>query len=104
MENLGKENFWDAIRDRYPEGFIHFTEWVDRYKEEIGWDKIFAPGVKFHDVPLDIQNGIIARFDLEKHNGKEAADRIRANLPHQIKELIDEVHTRILMNKSRKHN
>jgi hypothetical protein len=104
MENLSKDNFWDAIKDRYPEGFNHFSEWVDKYKEEVGWDKLFAPAVKFHDVPLDIQNGIIARFDLEKRHGKDGADRIRANVPAQVRELIDEVHTLILMNISRKHN
>lgn len=103
IDNLSKENFWDAIKDRYPEGFIYFTEWIDRYKEEVGWDKLFAPGIKFHDVPLDIQNGIIARFDLEMHNGKGNADRIRGNLPQQTKALVDEVHTLILMNQKRKY-
>lgn len=101
---LTKEEFWNKIKDRYPEGFNHFVEWIDRYKEEVGWSKLFGDNIKFHDLPTDMQYGIIARFDSEKHNGKEAADRIRSNIPKEVTGLIEEVHTLILMNKRKASN
>lgn len=67
-----KENFWDEIKLKYPEAFEHFSNWIDEYKKEIGWDKLFQDGVKFHDLPFEMQNGIIARFDVEKFSGKSS--------------------------------
>lgn len=104
MLSLTKENFWNGLMERYPEGTKHFCEWIDKYKEEVGWNKLFGEGIKFHDLPIDMQYGIIARFDSEKHNGKEGADRIRGNIPNEVTSLINEVHTLILMNKQRKNN
>lgn len=82
MENLSKANFWDHIEKTYPDSFKLFSTWVDKYKKEVNWDKLFnsdsnyqnadgknAPAPKFHDLPFEFQNGIIARFDIECNNG-----------------------------------
>jgi hypothetical protein len=84
MENLSKENFWDDITKRFPEAMELFGKWIDKYKEEVGWDRLFANGqyfiepngkgghrseTKFHDIPFEMQNGILARFDIECFNG-----------------------------------
>lgn len=78
MENLNKHNFWDDIFKKYPDACKLFCDWIDKYKKEIGWDELFANIVqrdsayrtpKFHEVPFEFQNGIIARFDIECFNG-----------------------------------
>jgi hypothetical protein len=84
MENLNKENFWDDIKERYPQAVELFCNWIDKYKEEVGWDRLFANGqyfmeperngghridTKFHDLPFEMQNGILARFDIECFHG-----------------------------------
>lgn len=70
--SLTKENFWNELKEVCPEAVEHFCNWIDEYKKEIGWDKLFAPGIKFHDLPFEFQNGILARFDIEKYTGKES--------------------------------
>jgi hypothetical protein len=87
MKRLTKDNFWNEVRDMYPEAVNHFCKWIDRYKEEVGWRDLFAEGIKFHDIPFDMQNGIIARFDLECFNGKKGADAVRDNEPARMRDL-----------------
>lgn len=95
MQNLNKENFWNELHAKYPTAVNHFCKWIDEYKKEVGWNKLFnsdseyqnadgknAPAPKFHDLPFDMQNGILARFELELFNnkagkGKEVADKLR---------------------------
>lgn len=72
--SLTKENFWDDLKEKYPEAVEHFLNWIDAYKREIGWRDLFADGIKFHDLPFEMQNGIIARFDIEKYSGKQTYD------------------------------
>lgn len=84
MENLNKANFWNDLHAKYPEAVDLFCKWIDKYKAEIGWDRLFANGqyffepddsgdhridTKFHDIPFEMQNGILARFDIECNNG-----------------------------------
>lgn len=88
MQNLNKENFWNALLEKYPEAVELFCKWIDKYKAEVGWDKLFGNGVtqaqhdeennlvgyetraiKFHNIPFEMQNGILARFDIECYNG-----------------------------------
>lgn len=95
MMNLNKEKFWTPLMEKYPEAVEHFCKWIDEYKKEIGWDSIFKEGVKFHDLPYDMQNGILARFDLEKFNGKKQADRVMAYEPDRIKNLFRDVQAAI---------
>lgn len=69
MENLNKENFWYQMTAKYPQAMDLFSKWVDEYKAKVGWVDLFPNGVKFHDLPFEMQNGIIARFDIECNNG-----------------------------------
>jgi hypothetical protein len=103
ITGLTKENFWDAAEKRYPQALEHFKKWIDKYKEEIGWRDLFVDGRKFHDLPFDLQNGIIARYDLECFNGKEKADNIREYEPNRMRELFADVQKSIL-NRSIKLN
>lgn len=95
MKGMTKENFWNQLKKDYPEAVEHFCKWIDEYKREVGWIKLFGPRVKFHDLPIDMQNGIIARFDLEKYNGKEEARRITGNLPSQTRSLFADLQDKI---------
>ncbi len=77
MQNLTKENFFNEMMALCPEAVEYFCRWIDEYKKEVNWDKLFPPprdprihGVKFHDLPFEMQNGIIARFELELFNNK----------------------------------
>lgn len=77
MINLNKENFWNELHAKYPDAVDLFCKWIDKYKVEVGWDELFNQAgmpnedkpVKFHDIPFEMQNGIIARFDIECFNG-----------------------------------
>lgn len=82
MDNLTKANFWDRIERKYPEAFKIFSAWIDKYKEEVQWTCLFNAGEgcetdlgeqltapKFHEIPFEFQNGVIARFDIECLNG-----------------------------------
>ncbi len=69
MENLNKENFWDSIYKKYPKGVQIFCDWIDKYKEENNWHRLFKQEfhaknlqVKFHDLPLAMQIGIWIEF------------------------------------------
>ena len=101
--NLNKENFWNALKEQYPEAVEHFCNWIDAYKNEVGWDALFAPGIKFHDIPYDMQNGIIARFDLEKFNGKKHADWMQEAEPGRMRDLFADVQ-KAIKNRSIKLN
>lgn len=84
MENLSKENFWKELEKKYPQAVELFYKWIDKYKEEVGWDRLFSNGqyfmeadgtgghrieTKFHDIPFEMQNGVLARFDIECFHG-----------------------------------
>lgn len=74
MENLTREYFLE-LGKKYPEAVEHFLSWLEQYKVTIGWDNLFNqegidPVIDFYGMPYDMQNGIIARFDLEKFYGK----------------------------------
>lgn len=92
MNNLTKENFWNAMMEKYPTAMKLFCTFVDQYKKEVGWEKLFNatappgsstkyiggtdpvkenapivihelfPAPKFHDLPLEMQMGIWDRF------------------------------------------
>lgn len=100
---LTKENFWDEMRAECPEAVEHFCNWIDAYKNEVSWDQLFLPGIKFHDLPIDVQNGIIARFDLEKFSGEKRAAKVISDLPNQTKSLFRELQA-VLNRRKRKLN
>jgi len=70
MKNLNKLNYftptWHA---RFTLAAPFFCKWVDQYKEEVSWEKLFnhiygsdLPAPKFHDIPFELQYGILKRF------------------------------------------
>lgn len=69
MVGLTKENFWNELQIKYPDAMKAFGKWIDDYKASVGWGDLFPNGVKFHDLPFEMQNGILARFDIECSKG-----------------------------------
>jgi hypothetical protein len=69
MEGLTKENFWNVIGEHNPTGLKHFCDWIDDWKKEVGFDLICYAAVKFHDLPLEMQHGIIVRYCFETKFG-----------------------------------
>jgi hypothetical protein len=71
VEKLTKANFWNKIEEKYPEEFKHFSAWIDKYKIECNWNYLFGNfgstgrEIKFHDLPFDMQKGIIQRYQQE---------------------------------------
>ncbi len=91
-KNLNKENFWNDLHKQYPKAVDDFCKWIDQYKKDIGWDKLLnknyhktnirrasngeitgidfsAP--KFHDLPFDMQRGILLKYFEEKSQKAE---------------------------------
>lgn len=66
MNNLNKPNFFQPLAEKYPEAIEKFCQWVDRFKERNNWDILFGGGVvtgpKFHDLPYEMQYGILLSF------------------------------------------
>lgn len=114
MENLNKENFWNALHEKCPDAMEHFMKWIDDYKKEIGWDGLFASGwanplnyhIKFHDIPFEMQNGIIARYELEVYNnkdglGKERYENTAGQYRQQVRELFIDLQKSIIRRKQK---
>lgn len=72
QKGLTKENFFDSLRRKYPRSFKHFCNWIDEYKKEVCWDKLFKANedtdqlhsstYKFHEIPYAMQYGIWIAF------------------------------------------
>lgn len=85
MENLTREYFLE-LREKYPEAVNHFVDWLKRYKEEVNWELLFGNRateverfkIDFYDLPYDMQNGIMARFDIECFLGKGGYKKIKS--------------------------
>jgi hypothetical protein len=60
-KNLGLDNFWNPMKEKYPHAVEEFCQWIDKYKELVQW-KTFMPEAKFHDLPLDFQFGIFMGY------------------------------------------
>jgi len=72
MKNLNKENFFNELTEKYPIAMKKFCDWIDEYKKSVNWNHLFGNDVrhislhvKFHDLPYDMQSGIIIRFACE---------------------------------------
>ena len=75
-DNLNKENFWDACKEICPKVTEAFYTFIDTYKRElynipsqegaIAKGAAIANGFKFHDLPLEMQMGIVFRFFNER--------------------------------------
>lgn len=69
MENLNKENFWNDVYAKYPNATQEFCNWIDNYKEQNGWNKLFGSDVKFHHIPVAMQLGIWFEFSFQQGCG-----------------------------------
>lgn len=63
QQPLTKRNFFNEMQHKYPNAMKHFCAWIDAYKKEVSWEMLFANtsnviGVKFHDIPYEMQLGI----------------------------------------------
>lgn len=110
IDNLSKDNFWNEVEKKYPVAFKHFSKWIDEYKKETNWEELFGndhkynhgiAGTKFHDIPFDMQNGILARYELELFNnhggqGKKAYEFIAENQKVNLRSLFSEVQTKLV--------
>lgn len=79
MNNLSEEDFWNKLHEECPGLMRMFFDFLDKYKKESGWDFLFSwnfhPATthtvnkdrraKFHDIPLEMQVGIILRFSIQ---------------------------------------
>lgn len=70
MDNLGKENFWDEMENKFPMAVDVFKKWIDQYKKRVNWGILFSDGIKFHDIPYELQMGIMNRFFIETYAGE----------------------------------
>lgn len=82
MENLNKENFFNDLMKKCPKTVDSFCKWIDEYKKNVNWNKLFnsdsnwqdadgknALAPKFHEIPIEMQVGILSRFFIEKYDG-----------------------------------
>lgn len=78
MNSLNKP-FWDDLEVTAPKAVRLFKDWIDEYKKEVGWNLLFNDGIiktgssfeytkapKFHDLPIEMQEGVIKKFLREK--------------------------------------
>lgn len=106
MENLNKQNYftpeWKA---KYPLASEHFCKWIDGYKKRVGWKKLFNGGVmyefyggsetfthkteapKFHDLPIEMQIGIIYQWSVEIDLMPYTLTLIPNRHPYKLKDL-----------------
>lgn len=91
MNNLSKENFFNERQRLYPKAMKLFCDYIDEYKKLVDWRSLFTThdcdcpcdytdfdiSPKFHDVPFELQVGVIMAFveglTPESHNQYGAA-------------------------------
>lgn len=125
MENLNKENFWNELQEKYPDGMKVFCDWIDKYKKENNWNILFNNGkqknygtnfnrptdkngnwthdIKFHDIPLAMQIGIWIEFVSEVLAGVhewEIEDLANHDWKKDITEHIKMIHSDKLLHKN----
>lgn len=64
-EPITRENFFNQFEETHPKGLKHFCEWIDEYKKTVNWKQIFGTELKFHDLPFEMQVGILSRYEAE---------------------------------------
>jgi hypothetical protein len=75
MEGLTKENFFNQVEEDLPFAVALFCSWIDEEKIKIDWDEVFNGGwelpqcggiqtqsPKFHELPFELQFGLISKF------------------------------------------
>jgi len=106
MQNLNKENFFNEMASLCPLAMEYFSRWINEYKIEVKWNEVFGSKVKFHHLPFEMQNGIIARFELELYNNKKAQGKlISADLHEaakgQVRSLLLDLEKQIILRSSK---
>lgn len=102
MNNLTKENFWNALYEKYPEGMKVFSLWIDEYKKrhEMFKDKKIEPPVngfspviikapKYHDLPLAMQVGVFLEF-IKSHEVIMVTIPVHNYSTEQMRNIIEE--------------
>jgi hypothetical protein len=76
INGLTKENFFNAMMEKYPSSMKVFCEWIDQFKESdyIVFHSCNHDGqpmdFKFHDLPFEYQIGIVQKFAAETMMGE----------------------------------
>lgn len=97
IQNLSKENFWNALMEKYPGAVDHFCKWIDDYKKEVGWNVLFGEAVKFHDLPFEMQNGILARYEMELFNSVNQYASVAGHYRHQVENIFRMLQRKIIL-------
>lgn len=102
IENLTKENFWNEMQKKYPKAMKKFCDWIDKYKSEHGWERLFNAGYdsgytldrdskmtttqapKYHELPLALQYGMFVQFLGELYLATGDIQDIRKDLTSNI--------------------
>ena len=72
MENLGKENFWNEMKERYPKAVDVFCKWIDGYMNHAEEHmNLLMEDIEFYDLPYEMQMGIMNMFFIETYAGEE---------------------------------
>lgn len=93
-----EKGFFDEIKEIYPEEVEHFLKWIDQYKADHNWNKLFnitgfMAGVKYHELPFAMQLGIIAQYLIEQEDSEgKTTQEVFARLKNQIKTSFKELH------------
>lgn len=98
---LTNENFFTDAKIQFPEAFEIFAKFIDSYKVAVNWNKFLKEETKFHDIPRELQNGVIELFKThifyvynvlticenvdEKHNDNNGLYQILQNLEKHLK-------------------
>lgn len=102
LTGLTKENCFDAIEAKYPKAMKAFKEWLDKYKESVEWEKLFNYGhpayakqgwhnPKFHDLPFELQLGILFRWGSEATNETQMFTDLKLDIISGMNDVFDEV-------------
>ncbi|SEV88694.1 hypothetical protein SAMN05428988_0134 [Chitinophaga sp. YR573] len=86
MNDLTKENFWNKCFEKYPDATQEFCEWIDGYKASVDWEELFVSGIKFHDIPGEMQCGIWIEFVISQGACSYEVDWIETELGEEIME------------------
>lgn len=60
------KQFWNALFESYPQSVKEFYDFIDAYKVLNNWSELFIDGVKFHDIPIELQLGVWIAFQFEQ--------------------------------------
>jgi hypothetical protein len=56
------KKFWNALFESYPQAVQEFYDFIDQYKIDNKWEELFRKGIKFHDIPIELQLGVWISF------------------------------------------